>query len=81
MQISTQGVYCNLMNNTVRDTADLSDLDPTNYGVDEEGSIPLDNIQTGNNVVVPSCPFQLSEQEIPTLNEICMYLHMMEIEA
>ena len=44
----------------------------TNYGIDEEASIPLDDIQiqTGNNVVVPSCPFQLSEEEITTLKEI-----------
>ena len=81
MQIWMPGVYCNLMNDTVRDTVNLLDFDSTNYGADEEASIPLDDIQIGNNVVVPSCPFQLSEQKIPTLNEICMYLHMMEIEA
>ena len=75
MQIWMQGVYCNLMNDTVRDTVDLSDFDPTNYGVDEEASIPLDDIQTGNNVVVPSCPFQLSEEEITTLNEIDVFAH------
>ena len=27
MQIWMQGVYCNLMNDTVRDTVDLSDFD------------------------------------------------------
>ena len=70
-----QGVYCNLMNDTVRDTVDLSDFDPTNYEVDEEASIPLDDIQTGNNVVVPSCPFQLSEEKITTLNEIDVFVH------
>ena len=70
-----QGVYCNLMSNTVRDTVDLSNLDLINYGVDEEASIPLDDIQTGNNVVVPSCPFQLSEEEITTLNEIDVFAH------
>ena len=77
MQIWMQGVYCNLMNDTVRDTVDLSDFGPTNYGVDEEASIPLDDIQiqTGNNVVVPSCPFQLSEEEITTLNEIDVFAH------
>ena len=75
MQIWMQGVYCNLMNDTVRDTVDLSDFDPTNYEVDEEASIPLDDIQTGNNVVVPSCPFQLSEEEITTLNEIDVFAH------
>ena len=65
------------MNDTVRDTVDLSDFGPTNYGVDEEASIPLDDIQiqTGNNVVVPSCPFQLSEEEITTLNEIDVFAH------
>ena len=63
-----RGVYCNLMNDTIRDTVDLSHFDPTNCGVDEEASIALDDIQTGNNVVVPSCPFQLSEEEITTLN-------------
>ena len=42
-----EGVYCNLMSNTVRDTLDLSDFDPTNYGVDEEATVPLDDIQTG----------------------------------
>ena len=65
-----QGVYCNLMNDTVRDTVDLSDFDPTN-------SIPLDDIQiqTGNNVVVPSCPFQLSEEEITVLNGIDVFAH------
>ena len=36
------------MNDTVRDSLDLSDFDPINYGVDEETSIPLDDIQTGN---------------------------------
>ena len=75
MQIWMQGVYCNLMNDTVRDTVDLSDFDPTNYGVDEEARIPLDDIQTGNNVVVPSRPFQLSEEEITTLNEIDVLAH------
>ena len=70
-----QGVYCNLKNDTVRDTVDLSDFDPTNYEVDEEASIPLDDIQTGNNVVVPSRPFQLSEEEITTLNEIDVLAH------
>ena len=75
MQIWMQGVYCNLMSNTVRDTVDLSNLDLINYGVDEEASIPLDDIQTGNNVVVPSCPFQLSEEEITTLNEIDVFAH------
>ena len=75
MQIWMQGVYCNLMNDTVRDTVDLSDFDPTNYGVDEEASIPLDDIQTGNNVAVASCPFQLSEEEITTLNEIDVFAH------
>ena len=75
MQIWMQGVYCNLMNDTVRDTVDLSDFDPTNYEVDEEASIPLDDIQTGNNVVVPSRPFQLSEEEITTLNEIDVLAH------
>ena len=70
-----QGVYCNLKNDTVRDTVDLSDFDPTSYGVDEEASIPLDDIQTGNNVVVQFCPFQLSEKEITTLNEIDIFAH------
>ena len=70
-----QGVYYNLMNRTVRDTVDLSDFDSNNYGVDEEASIPLDDIQTGNNVVVPSRPFQLSEEEITTLNEIDVLAH------
>ena len=70
-----QGVYYNLMNGTVRDTVDLSDFDSNNYGVDEEASIPLDDIQTGNNVVVPSRPFQLSEEEITTLNEIDVLAH------
>ena len=28
MQIWMQGVYCNLMNDTVRDTVNLSDFDP-----------------------------------------------------
>ena len=73
MQIWMQGVYCNLMNDTVRDTVDLSDFGPTNYGVDEEASIPLDDIQTGNNVVVPPCPFQSSEEEFTTLNEIDVF--------
>ena len=63
------------MNNTVRDTVDLSDFDPSNYGVDEEASIPLDGIQTGNNAVVPPCPSQLSEEEITTLNEIDVFAH------
>ena len=75
VQIWMQGVYCNLMNDTVKDTVDLSDFDPTNYGVDEEASIPLDDIQTGNNVVVPSCPFQLSEEEITTLNKTDVFAH------
>ena len=66
MQIWMQGVYCNLMNDTVRNTVDLSDFDPTNYGVDEETNIPLDDIQT-SNVIVSSCPYQLSEEEITTL--------------
>ena len=60
MQIWMQGVYCNLMNDTVRDTVDLSDFGPTNYGVDEEASIPLDDIQTGNNVAAPSCPYRFN---------------------
>ena len=75
MQIWMQGVYCNLMSNTVRDTVDLSNLDLINYGVDEEASIPLDDIQTGNNVVVPWCPFQISEEEITTLNEIDVFAY------
>ena len=75
MQIWMQGVYCNLMSNTVRDTVDLSNLDLINYGVDEEASIPLDDIQTGNNVVVQFCLFQLSEKEITTLNEIDIFAH------
>ena len=75
MQIWMQGVYCNLMNDTVRDTVDLSDFDPTNYGVDEEVRIPLDGTQTGNNVAVPSCPFQFSEKEITTLNEVNVFAH------
>ena len=75
MQIWMQDVYCNLMNDTVRDTADLSDFEPTDYGADEEASIPLDVIQTDNNVVVSSCPFQLSEEEITTLNEIDVFAH------
>ena len=66
MQIWMQGVFCNLMNDTVRNTVDLSDFDPTNYGVDEETNIPLDDIQT-SNVIVSSCPYQLSEEEITTL--------------
>ena len=75
MQIWMQAVYCNLMNDTVRDTIDLSDFHPNNYGVDEEASTLLDDIQTGNNVVVPSCPFQSSEEEITTLNEIAVFAH------
>ena len=70
-----QGFFFNLMNDTVRDIVDLSDLDPTIYGVDEEASIPLDDIQTGNNVVVPSCLFQLSEEEITTLNEMDVFAY------
>ena len=50
-----QGIYYNLMNDTVRDTVGLSDFDPINYGVNEEGSIPLDDTQTCNNVAVPPC--------------------------
>ena len=73
MQIWMQGVYCNLLNDIVRDTVDLSEFDPTNYGFDEEASIPLDDIQTGNNVVVPPCPFQSSEEEFTTLNEIDVF--------
>ena len=75
MKIWMQGVCFNLMNDTVRDTADLSDFDPISYGVDEEASIPLDDIQTGNNAAVPSCPFKLSEEEITTLNEIDVFAH------
>ena len=75
MQIWMEGVYCKLMNDTIRDTVDFPDFDPTNYGVDEEASIPLDDIQTGNNVVVQFCPFQLSEKEITTLNEIDIFAH------
>ena len=75
MKIWMQGVCFNLMNDTVRDTADLSDFDPISYGVDEEASIPLDDIQTGNNVVVPLCLFQLSEEEITTFNEIGVFKH------
>ena len=75
MQIWMKGVYCKLMNNTIRDTVDFPDFDPTIYGVDEEVSIPLDDIQTGNNVTVPSCPFQLFEEEITTLNEIDVFTH------
>ena len=75
MEIWMQGVYCNLMNDTVRDTVKLSEFDPTNYAVDEEASIPLDDIQRGNNVVVPSYPFQLSEEEVNTLNEIDVFAH------
>ena len=33
----------------------------------------MDGIQTGNNIVVPLCPFQLSEEEITTLNEIDVF--------
>ena len=44
MHIWMQGVSCNLMNDTVRDTVDLSDFDPTNYEVHEEASIPLNDI-------------------------------------
>ena len=47
MQIWMEGVYCNLMNNTVRDTLDLSGFDPTNCGADEGATVPLDDIQTG----------------------------------
>ena len=47
----------------------------TDYGVDEEASTPLDVIQTDNNVVVSSCLFQLSEEEITTLNEIDVFAH------
>ena len=75
MQIWMQGVYCNLINDTVRDTVDLSNFDPNSYGVDEEASTPLDDIQTSNNVVVPSCLFQLSKEEITTLNEIDVFAH------
>ena len=39
-----QRAYCNLMNDTVRDTVDLSDFNPTNYEVDEEASISLNDI-------------------------------------
>ena len=35
----------------------------------------MDDIQTGNNVAVPLCPFQLSEEEITTLNEIDVFAH------
>ena len=70
-----QGVYCNLMNDTDRDTVNLLDFYPTNYGVGAEASIPLDDIQTGNNVVVPWCPFQISEEEITTLNEIDVFAY------
>ena len=35
----------------------------------------MDDIQTGNNVAVASCPFQLSEEEITTLNEIDVCAH------
>ena len=75
MQIWMESVYCNLMNDTIRDTVDISDFDPTNYGVDEEESIPLEDIQTGNDVVVPSCLFQSSEEEITTLNKIDVFAH------
>ena len=75
MQIWMESVYCNLMNDTIRDTVDISDFDPTNYGVDEKASIPLEDIQTGNNVVVPSCSFQLSEEEITALNKIDVFAH------
>ena len=44
IQIWMKGAYCNLMNDTVRDTVDLSDFNPTSYGVDEEASIPLNDI-------------------------------------
>ena len=75
MQIWMQGIYYNLMNDTVRDTVGLSDFDPINYGVNEEGSIPLDDIQTCNNVAVPPCTLQFSEEEITTLNEIGVFAH------
>ena len=33
------------------------------------------SVDKGNNVVVPSCPFQLSGEEISTLNEIDVFPH------
>ena len=33
----------------------------------------MDDINLGNNVVAPSCPFQLSEEDITTLNEIDVF--------
>ena len=75
MQIWMQGVFCNLMSNTVKDTVDLSNLDLISYGVDQEASIPLDDTQTGNNVVAQFCPFQLFEEEITTLNKIDVFAH------
>ena len=35
----------------------------------------MDGNQTGNNIVVPLCPFQLSEEEITTLNELDVFAH------
>ena len=35
----------------------------------------MDDIHLGNNVVAPSCPFQLSEEDSTNLNEIDVFAH------
>ncbi len=66
-QIWTEGFYsrANSSQPVVRIALEDRDVDPVNYGVDDNG--PLPELQTNNHVVVPRSTIELTEEQMIAL--------------
>ena len=56
---------------TVADLTDRASFHPRKYGVDLEA---FDDIQTNNNVIIPRCPFDLTNEEQDIIRNIDCFL-------
>ena len=66
-QLWVQGVYANIDGDTVRDLAEPESIDGEEYGVEMD---EFDGIQTNNDVVIPRCPFDFTDNEQDAIKRI-----------
>ena len=70
-QLWIQGIYANMEGDTVADMTDQASFNPGEYGVDLEA---FDDILTNNNVIIPRCPFVLSNEEQDAIRNVDCFL-------
>ncbi len=90
MQLWMEGIYKNIMGDSVRDIVNRDEFDPAQYGVDAVRDDELAKIKTNNNINIPRHPFDLSDHEEALISHVdastndgefrvAIYLHFVDI--